>query len=295
MRYKVQHVTRYDYADPVSLCHSIAHLKPIDTRAQRCLSTSLRVDPWPAVSREHEDFFGNRVSYFSIQQAHRALEVTAVSEVEIMPVPTPPPERTTPWELALERLYDRGDGLMSDARIFTLPSPQAPLDDEARAFAAVSFTPGRPILEATLDLMTRIHREIEYDPTATTVATPVAEVMRQRRGVCQDFAHIAISGLRGLGLAARYVSGYLETLPPPGQVKLQGADASHAWFSVLVPDHGWIDFDPTNDCIPVEQHITTAIGRDFQDVTPLRGIFYGGGQHDLSVAVDVNRIGEAVD
>ncbi|ADC61493.1 transglutaminase family protein [Allochromatium vinosum] len=294
MRYKVQHVTRYDYADPVSLCHSIAHLKPIDTRAQRCLSTSLRVDPWPAVSREHEDFFGNRVSYFSIQQAHRALEVTAVSEVEIMPVPTPPPERTTPWELVLERLYDRGDGLMSDARIFTLPSPQVPLDDEARAFAAVSFTPGRPILEATLDLMTRIHREIEYDPTATTVATPVAEVMRQRRGVCQDFAHIAISGLRGLGLAARYVSGYLETLPPPGQVKLQGADASHAWFSVLVPDHGWIDFDPTNDCIPVEQHITTAIGRDFQDVTPLRGIFYGGGQHDLSVAVDVNRIDEAV-
>ncbi len=151
----------------------------------------------------------------------------------------------------------------------------------ARDYAAVSFTKGRPVLEATLDLMGRIFREFEYDPASTTIATPVAEVMEHRRGVCQDFAHIAIAGLRGLGLAIRYVSGYLETLPPPGQIKLQGADASHAWFSVLIPEHGWIDFDPTNDLIPVEQHITTAIGRDFQDVTPVRGIFYGGGTHDL--------------
>ena len=292
MRYQIQHLTRYDYAEPVSLCHSLAHLKPLNTRTQRCLASNIRVDPWPAVSREHEDFFGNRVNYFSIQQAHNTLEVTATSEVEISTLAIPEAHRTPPWERAVDRLQDRGDGLMIDARIFTLPSPQVPFDEEARAFAALSFTQGRPILEATLDLMGRIHREFEYDPTSTTVATPVEEVMRNRRGVCQDFAHVAISGLRALGLAVRYVSGYLETLPPPGQVKLQGADASHAWFSVLVPDHGWIDFDPTNDQIPVEQHITTAIGRDFQDVTPLRGIFYGGGSHELRVAVDVNRIDE---
>ncbi|MBK1719738.1 transglutaminase family protein [Thiocystis violacea] len=293
MRYRIQHVTRYEYAEPVSLCHSIAHLKPLSTRLQRCLSSSIRVDPWPAVSREHEDFFGNRVSYFSIQQAHSALEVTAVSELDITPLVPPEAGRTTPWEHALERLHDRGDGLMTDARIFSLPSPQVPMETSARKYAAISFTKGRPILEATLDLMARIHGEFEYDPTSTTIATPVAEVMEQRRGVCQDFAHVAIAGLRGLGLAVRYVSGYLETLPPPGQVKMQGADASHAWFSVLVPDHGWIDFDPTNNLIPVDQHITTAIGRDFQDVTPLRGIFYGGGTHDLLVAVDVNRIPDA--
>lgn len=292
MKFRIQHVTRYEYAEPVSLCHSIAHLKPLQTRTQRCLASSIRVAPWPAVSREHEDFFGNRVSYFSIQQAHQTLEVTALSEVEIEPQLPPEPERTPPWENVAQRLYDKGDGMMTDARIFSFASPQVPLEPTATEYAAVSFTKGRPLLEATQDFMGRIYREFEYDPASTTIATPVAEVMQQRRGVCQDFAHIAIAGLRGLGLAARYVSGYLETLPPPGQVKLQGADASHAWFSVLLPDYGWIDFDPTNDQMPAEQHVTTAIGRDFQDVTPLRGIFYGGGTHTLTVAVDVNRLAE---
>ncbi len=292
MKYRVRHLTRYEYVEPVSLCHSIAHLKPLQSRRQRCQSSQIRVDPWPAVMREHEDFFGNRVNYFSIQQAHSALEVTATSEVEVSSSVLPNAGKTPPWERMISRIYDRGDGLMANARIYTLPSPQIPLDSAARAYASVSFTPGRPILEATLDLMGRIYREFEYDPHSTTVATPVAEVMAQRRGVCQDFAHIAIAGLRGVGLAARYVSGYLETLPPPGQIKLQGADASHAWFSLLVPDLGWVDFDPTNDRIPGEQHITTAVGRDFQDVTPLRGIFYGGGTHDLIVAVDVNRIAD---
>ncbi|MBK5964921.1 transglutaminase [Thiocystis minor] len=294
MKFRVQHLTRYEYAEPVSLCHSIAHLKPLQTRRQRCLSSQLRVDPWPAVMREHEDFFGNRVNYFSIQQAHNALEVTATSEIEMTPLALPESDKTPPWERVVARLYDKGDGLMTNARIFTLPSPQIPLDPAARDYAAASFPAGRPILEATRDLMGRIYREFEYDPHSTTIATPIAEVMEQRRGVCQDFAHIAIAALRGFGLAVRYVSGYLETLPPPGQVKLQGADASHAWFSVLIPELGWVDFDPTNDQIPGEQYITTAVGRDFQDVTPLRGIFYGGGTHDLLVAVDVNRIADPV-
>lgn len=292
MKYRIQHVTQYQYSEPVSLCHSIAHLKPVHTRHQQCHVANVRVDPWPAVTREHEDFFGNRVNYFSIQQAHDALKVTATSEVTVEPLVLPESGKTTPWERAATRIHDKGDGQMIDARIFTLPSAHIPLDPAARAFATTSFTTGRPLLEAVTDLMGRIFREFEYDPASTTIATPVARVMEQRRGVCQDFAHVAISGLRGIGIAARYVSGYLETLPPPGQQKLQGADASHAWFSVLIPDMGWIDFDPTNDRIPGEQYITTATGRDFQDVTPLRGIFYGGGVHDLRVAVDVIRIGD---
>ncbi len=290
MRFRIDHRTRYQYVEPVSLCHSIAHLKPPRMARQRCLSSQVRIDPWPAVHREYDDFFGNRVTYFSIQQAHDSLEVHARSEVEVTTPTLPEPSMTKPWERIVNRLRDRQDAPMTDLRIFTLPSPLVPADPEARAYAAESFAPGRPILEAIIELMGRIHRDFIYDPTSTTVATPLSTVMKQRKGVCQDFAHVAIAGLRGLGLAVRYVSGYLETLPPPGQPKLQGADASHAWFAVLIPNLGWVDFDPTNDQIPAEQHITTAVGRDFQDVTPLRGIFYGGGQHTLSVAVDVNRV-----
>lgn len=295
MRFRINHVTRYEYAEPVSLCHSIAHLKPPQTARQRCLSSQIRVDPWPAVHREHEDFFGNRVSYFSIQQTHEALEVRAQSEVEVMAPTLPKPESTQPWERIVDRLHDRYDEPMTNLRIFTLPSALVPVDADAATYTAESFPAGRPVLEATIELMGRIFHDFVYDPTSTTIATPLAEVMEQRKGVCQDFAHVAIAGLRGLGLAARYVSGYLETLPPPGQVKLQGADASHAWFSVLIPNIGWVDFDPTNDQIPGEQHITTAVGRDFQDVTPMRGIFYGGGAHELRVAVDVNRVTAAAD
>jgi transglutaminase-like putative cysteine protease len=290
MKYRISHQTRYQYAEPVSLCHSVVHLKPRQGHYQRCLLSQLRVDPWPAVNREHEDFFGNRVNYFSIQQPHEALEVTAVSEVEVMRPNVPDLSRTPAWERVRDLLGDREHPRLATKQIYTLPSPQIPLDAVARAFAAVSFTPGRPLLEATCDLMARIYTEFAYDPHFTTIATPIAEVMEHRRGVCQDFAHVAIAGLRGLGLAARYVSGYLETLPPPGQAKLQGSDASHAWFAVLVPELGWVDFDPTNNLIPGDQHITTALGRDFHDVTPMRGIFYGGGSHELTVAVDVNRV-----
>jgi transglutaminase-like putative cysteine protease len=292
MKFRITHLTRYGYAEPVSLCHSILHLKPRRTglKGQQCLSSQLRIDPWPAVNREHVDFFGNRVNYFSIQQSHSALEVTAISEVEVSPTELPDPGTTRPWEVALERLHEARDPVTVAARIFALPSPLVPLESAATAYAAKSFSPGRPILEAARELMGRIFAEFDYDPHFTTVATPVAEVMEHRRGVCQDFAHVAIAGLRGLGLAARYVSGYLETLPPPGKPKLRGSDASHAWFSVLVPELGWVDFDPTNDQTLGEQHITTAVGRDFQDVTPMRGIFYGGGAHDLTVAVDVDRI-----
>lgn len=292
MRFRIQHVTRYVYEEPVSLCHSIAHLKPRTQPGQRLISAQVRVDPFPAVSREHTDFFGNRVSYFSIQQSHTTLEVAATSEVEVEAVELPDFDVSLPWEAVLHELREARDQATLEARIFTLPSSFVPLVPEATDYACASFSAGRPVLEAVSDLMSRIFREFEYDPHFTTVATPLSEVLEHRKGVCQDFAHLGLACLRGLGLPARYVSGYLETIPPPGQPKLQGADASHAWFSLYVPGMGWVDFDPTNDQVPREQHVTVAVGRDFQDVTPLRGVFYGGGEHELEVEVDVDRVVE---
>jgi transglutaminase-like putative cysteine protease len=301
MRYRIRHTTHYAYDDPVSLCHSITHLKPRETGFQRCISTQVRVAPWPSVSREHRDMFGNRINYFSIQQSHLALEITASSEVEVTTPIVPPIEQSAAWERVHAELREDRDPRTICARIFTLPSPAIPRDAGAIQYARESFTPDRPILEAAHDLMHRIYTEFEYDPAFTTIATPIASVLEHRRGVCQDFAHLGIACLRGLGLAARYVSGYLETLPPPGQPKLRGADASHAWFSVFVPGLResadglqtgcWVDFDPTNDCLIHEQHIITAVGRDYQDVTPVRGVFYGGGEHELTVSVDVDRLG----
>ncbi|ESQ14118.1 MAG TPA: transglutaminase family protein [Chromatiaceae bacterium] len=294
MRYRISHVTRYTYGDPVSLCHSIAHLKPRETPFQQCNSSQVRVLPWPSVSREHRDIFGNQVNYFSIQQSHSALEVSAVSEVKVHHPWQPDLAQTPAWEQVRDQLTEKRDRANIAARIFTMPSPAIPQDASALDYAKLSFTPGRPILEAAYDLMNRIFAEFEYDPNFTTVATPLADALAHRRGVCQDFAHVGIACLRGLGLPARYVSGYLETLPPPGQPKLRGADASHAWFSVFVPGltqtGGWVDFDPTNDCLIHEQHVTTAVGRDYQDVTPVRGVFYGGGEHQLAVSVDVDRL-----
>jgi transglutaminase-like putative cysteine protease len=290
VRFRINHLTRYLYADPVSLCHNIAHLAPRDLPHQKVISAQLRVDPHPAVSSEHRDFFGNLVSYFCIQQSHKSLEVGIATEVEVLAPPLPDFSASPPWEQVVSRLCSESPEQIVDARIFTLPSPYVPLEPAALDFARASFMPGRPILEAAADLMGRIYSEFEFDPHFTTVATPIAEVLEHRKGVCQDFAHLGLACLRGLGLATRYVSGYLETLPPPGQPKLRGADASHAWLAVLVPDMGWVDFDPTNGQVPREQHITTAFGRDFQDVTPLRGVFYGGGEHQLEVEVDVDRV-----
>lgn len=294
MRYQVKHVTGYSYGGPVSLCHSIAHLKPRDMPHQRCSRANLRISPWPSVVREHRDFFGNRVSYFSIQQSHLQLEITATAELDVQSPSWPDAQETVAWDKLAQQLQERTGGAESAARLCVLPSPAVSLEPVAVEYARESFRPGRPVLEAALELMHRIHADFEYDPTSTTVATPLADVLRLRRGVCQDFAHLMISALRGLGLAARYVSGYLETLPPPGQPKLRGADASHAWLALFVPEAGlnggWVDLDPTNDCLLTDQYITTAIGRDYRDVTPVRGVFYGGGEHSLQVSVDVDRL-----
>ncbi len=293
MKYRITHVTRYDYTRPVSLCHNQAHLKLRDQPGQRRFISQLRVDPLPAVAREFQDLFGNPVNYFAVQQPHSRLSVTAVSEVEVKS--RPPGDNSlagAPWEQVRDRAVGETDVPGQFNRIYALDSAFIRRGAELAGYAAPSFPKGRPYLEAVLDLMHRIYEEFTYDPQFTEIATPLDEVLAHKRGVCQDFAHLAIGCLRSLNLPTRYVSGYLETLPPPGKPKLRGADASHAWFSVYVPGEGWLDFDPTNDKIPGDQHITTAVGRDFGDVTPIKGVLYGGGEHELKVSVDVERLEE---
>ncbi len=290
-RYRILHETRYAYGAPVSLGHHLAHLAPIDLAQQTSFGSEIEVVPTPAAYREWIDFFGNRAAYFSVETPHDTLTVRASSEVEVRAPRRRAGIGTSPsWEAVRDEVRATRRAHAAKARPFVLESPLVPLGSEVADYAAASLGAGRPLLEAVEDLMGRIHRDFAYDPTFTEVSTPIAEVLAHRRGVCQDFAHLAIACLRAHGLAAAYVSGYLETDPAPGQQRLTGADASHAWFSVWVPELGWVDFDPTNDVLPMERHVTLARGRDYADVAPLRGVLYGGGVHNLSVAVTVERV-----
>jgi transglutaminase-like putative cysteine protease len=288
MRYRIRHETRYAYSAAVAHGLNVAHLLPRDTPNQRCLHTALAINPGPASLRGRADYFGNRVTHFAVSQPHRSLRVVASSEVALDPPgPEDPDAAVLTCAQAAERLAGATDPDGLAAREMALASPMVPLSSEARDYAAASFAPDRPLLEAVTELIGRIYADFTYDPTFTSIATPIAEVLAHRRGVCQDFAHLGLACLRAMGVAARYVSGYLETRPPPGKPKLEGADASHAWLAAYLPGHGWLDFDPTNDLRPQERHVTLAWGRDYGDVTPLRGVVTGGGQHRLSVAVDV--------
>lgn len=288
MKYTITHRTLYHYSSGVALCHNEARLLPRQTPWQRCQPSRVAIKPRPALSAEREDFFGNRVLYFAIQDIHQRLEVKIVTDVEVLDTrPFNETSSSPPWQQVRRMLREDPDPEIIEARLFELDSRFVTLDPSFREYAQPSFSPGRPLLEAVADLNRRIFREFTYDPHFTTVATPLNEVLSQRRGVCQDFAHLAIACLRGLGLAARYVSGYLETLPPPGRPRLIGADASHAWLAVYVPGAGWAEFDPTNDCMPQERHVTLAWGRDYGDVAPLTGVMTGGGSHSLDVSVDV--------
>ena len=288
MKYTITHRTLYRYSSGVALCHNEARLLPRQTPWQLCQPSQITIEPRPALSTEREDFFGNRVLYFAIQDIHQRLEVNVATEVQILANrPFDPSSPSLPWERARDRLRGSADPEIIEARLFELDSPFASLHPAFREYAQASFPPGRPLLEAVADLNRRIYREFSYDPHFTTIATPLKDVLSQRRGVCQDFAHLGIACLRGMGLAARYVSGYLETLPPPGQPRLIGADASHAWLAVYVPGAGWAEFDPTNDCMPQHRHITLAWGRDYGDVAPLIGVMTGGGSHRIEVSVDV--------
>lgn len=290
MRYRIRHRTSYRYDTPANLCHNEARLRPLDLPEQRCLKWKLGIDPQPEFHRSRRDSFGNHIDYFSIQRPHPELTITAESEVEVLSSGQLPLEAGGPWDEMLERLRSSKDPASLDARAFTLPSPLIPVLPELADFALTDFTKGRCVLAAVSALNARIFHEFKFDPDFTTVATPVTEVLSSRRGVCQDFAQLMIAALRSLGLPARYVSGYLETLPPPGKPKLVGADASHAWVSVFVPGQGWLDFDPTNNVRPSDRHITVAVGRDYRDVSPLRGVTVGGLSHTLKVSVDVSPV-----
>lgn len=285
MRYRVSHQTRYDYSEPVTLCHNEVRMTPATAGGQHCERCDIVIEPEPSVRHERVDYFGNRVVYFDVEQPHAHLSVRVSSEVATIDAQLLL-GAAAPWEIVRDRALG-ADADARERRLFLYPSPLVPASAVLRRYAAPSFAPGRDIGDAVRDLMHRIHADFTYDPSATTLATPLSRVMRQRRGVCQDFAHVAVGCLRALGLPAAYVSGYLETAPPPGQPRLRGADASHAWASVHVPDWGWVDFDPTNDQFPNERYVHVARGRDYADVTPLRGIVFGGGTMSLSVGVDV--------
>lgn len=288
IRYQIEHVTRYLHAGTTSTSQHIAHLRPRETARQQVVSHVLEIDP-PAVDVvERTDYFGNRVHQFSILSPYEALEVTSRAAVLIEPAATLVDlDATWPWEAARDRWHPSHPAGFDPAVEFTFASPYVTLAEELRSFALDVFTPRRPVGAAALALMQRIHEEFTFDPNATDITTPVSQVLVDRRGVCQDFAHVQIACLRSLGLAARYVSGYLLTDPPPGQPRLMGADASHAWLSVYCPRFGWIDFDPTNALVPDERHITLAWGRDYGDVSPLRGVVLGGDHQTLQVGVSV--------
>ncbi|MGL5019516.1 MAG: transglutaminase family protein [Luteolibacter sp.] len=288
MKYRLVHHTKYTYAGAVTVSHHLARLAPRTLPGQRCPWHELEIQPIPVGRGVHLDSFGNVTAYFEIEGKHESLEVIARSLVEVFPTHHPAPASTPPWEHIRDACQVEKLEPCSEAGAFRFTSPMVPLGKDFADFAAAEFTPGRPILEATLGLTGKIFREFKFDPRATDVSTPVTEVLKKRAGVCQDFAHLMLACIRSLGLPARYVSGYLETAPPPGMPRLTGADASHAWVSVFCgAAAGWIDTDPTNNILPGERHITVAWGRDFSDVSPLRGVTLGAGGQRLSVAVDV--------
>ena len=288
---RISHVTTYTYSESVSLCQNVAHLTPREWGHQSCQHTSLEIDPDPAVLEERLDYFGNPATYFTVQELHKELKIAVTHTISVDPPVPPPSETTTPWEAVRDRLtHDRAVAWL-DAYQYSFDSRYATSQPLFAVYASVSFTQNRPILEAAQDLTRRIHADFLYDPRATTVATPVIEVFKNRRGVCQDFAHLQIACLRSLGLAARYVSGYLSTLPPPGRPRLIGADATHAWVSLFCGELGWVDLDPTNNQIPSDRHVLLAWGRDYDDVSPVKGVVLGGGQHAVKVSVDVMPIG----
>jgi len=288
--YDVSHRTTFAYSQDVSISHHVLHLAPRPCPRQERLRSTILVEPAPSLRSDGEDYFGNPVTFLTVQEPHDRLLVHARSRVEVRREPSVNLQQTAPWEEVARALERVGDPVTLDADQYAFDSPYVATDKETYDYALASFTPGRPILAAAMDLTGRIYREFTYEGGVTDVSTPVEEVLASRKGVCQDFAHLEIACLRSLGLAARYVSGYLLTRPPEGKEKLVGSDASHAWLSVWAPRVGWIDFDPTNDMIPHDEHISLAWGRDYGDVSPINGFIVGGGSHQVAVAVDVHPV-----
>lgn len=293
MTLQIIHRTEYVYDSAVSSSYGQLYLLPRSTAGQAVLRSQLVIDPAPDAYNEYTDFYGNSVANFSVATSHTELTVTATSVVDVYgAIALTPDQFLRPaWEDGVQRLVDGVTQADLDAREFAFASELIPITDVVRTYAASSFWPGRGLLEIVSDLTGRIHQDLTYKPGVTTLSSLPEDVLSLREGVCQDFAHLQIACLRSFGLAARYVSGYLETLPPPGQAKLRGADASHAWLSVYVPDLGWVDVDPTNNCFIGERHICTAWGRDYRDVSPVKGIiFTDAKQNTMKVSVDVSHI-----
>ncbi len=290
MIYQVTHRTTFDYTQPVAISHHVLRLVFRTHPRQHSLRSSLTIDPSPSVRSDGKDYFGNPLTHLTIETPHAALVVETQTTVD---VEKPEPihlDQSLPWDQMTEQLQGATDDEMLDAQQYLYDSPYVTIDDDTYDFVLECFPPGRPILAGIMDLTSRIYRDFTYAGGVTDVSTPVKDVLTTRKGVCQDFAHVAIAALRSLGLPARYISGYLLTHPPEGQEKLVGADASHAWLSAWCPGLGWIDFDPTNNCIPSDEHITLAWGRDYGDVSPINGFMIGGGLHTPTVSVDVSPV-----
>jgi transglutaminase-like putative cysteine protease len=292
MKYDVVHSTRYTYEIPATLCHNLAHLTPRNTQRQRSISSHLEISPRPAAQRAWTDIFGNGTTYFSIEQTHRELTVLAQCRIEVFDDPLLDTNHVLTWKEVCQQIGGRHAPSALDPCVFMCRSNSQADDEAVREFASASFQRHQTLLKAAIDLTARIHEEFQFDPFATNISTPTHELLRGRRGVCQDFAQLGVACFRAFGLAARYVSGYLVTRPPLGQPRLIGADATHAWVSVYFPGTGWIDFDPTNNRFAGSDYITLAWGRDYADVSPVRGVFLGGGMHRLSISVDVLPLSE---
>ena len=296
---EVVHETRYSYAAPVTQAQHLAYLRPLQDAHQQLLQHELSIDPPPPQRLHDVDPYGNARTLFSLSLPHRALLVRARSRVLLAPAAAPLAAEGSPrWEDVRGRLRYEAGGRYDAAVEFVQPSPYVPRLQALRDYGAASFGAGVPVAAGALQLMHRIHQDFEFRTASTDVDTPLMQVFAHKRGVCQDFAHLMIGALRMLGLAARYVSGYLLTQPPPGQEPLVGADASHAWVQVYCPDTpglpgGWLELDPTNDRVPGDGHVRLALGRDYGDVTPLRGVIRGGGRHALQVRVDTQRVSAA--
>ncbi len=290
MIYKIIHRTTYKYKSPVSVGSHVACLRPRSLPHHRVAQSELQISPMPAILVERVDYFGNHQHFFTIEEPHDELVVECRSRVVIEENARDPHILSPPWEEAVLSMAESLDPETIEAHQFRFESPRIRVRPEFARYAQQSFTRHRPMVEGLLDLTTRIHRDFRFDAKVTTVRTPIEEVFRKKRGVCQDFAHIQIACLRSINLPARYVSGYLRTYPPPGQARMVGADASHAWVSAYCPGIGWIDVDPTNDVVPSTGHVTIAWGRDFGDVSPLHGLILGGGAHTLKVGVDLEAV-----
>lgn len=285
MKYKLKHQTIYTYVNAVHNYQSIVCLQPQNSAKQRCNNFKIEIEPKPTKIYSRKDFFGNTLHYFSLHESHKSLKVLVSSDIEVLndiiqplnPINCEDARKKFQMDLALK----------IEVLQYQLPSQFIQWDEEIIAFAQSCLLPDISLFEGILNLIKKIYTEFQFKSGSTNINTPLKTVLKERKGVCQDFSHLAIASLRSVGIPARYVSGYIETLPPKGKVKLEGSDASHAWISVYIPEMGWCEFDPTNNMIPQQRHIVTAYGRDFADVSPLKGIIFSSGEHKVKVEVDV--------